>query len=67
MQTAKIPIMHVDPKLACAKLMQLLPGFNHYQIKHVSNAEQAIELLLLLKPDLIFTEVLTGSMMGINL
>ena len=61
-------ILHVEPSISCAKLMELLISrINNYEIIHASNGDDALDMAINLQPCLILTEMNLSYMTGLEL
>ena len=61
-------ILHVEPSITCAKLLELLLSrINNYEIIHASNGEDAINMAIRYQPSLILTEMNLSYMTGLEL
>lgn len=68
MKSSNPIILHVEPNLSCARLMQLLlRRFKHCQIIHTATAEKAFTISRQAQPKLILTEMKLGDISGLDL
>lgn len=61
-------ILHVEPSISCAKLMELLISrINNYEVIHASNGEDAMDMAAIHQPSLILTEMNLSYISGLEL